>query len=314
MTSKKQTYRIRNWKEYNKALVQRGSLTIWFDQESIESWHASQPTGKRGRPQLYSDLAIQCCLTLKAVFHLPLRGTQGFVESLLSLMKLPLKAPDYSLLSIRQKTLRLQLPEKTKTNKEGEAMHLVVDSTGLKLYGEGEWKVKKHGKDKRRTWLKLHLGVNADNHDIEACVLTGNHVHDCKILPKLLDQVEGKLNQVSGDGAYDTHDAYAISIEYGAKPCFPPRKSAIRHQASDEAWRERNHAVSHVIYHGLRDWKKRHHYHRRSLAETAMFRFKQLMGASVQAQTFDRQSREIGIKCLVVNKMTKLGMPVTVVT
>lgn len=309
MASKKQTYRIRNWKEYNKSLVQRGSLTVWFDQESIEAWHSSQQTGKRGRPQRYSDLAIQCCLTLKAVFHLPLRGTQGFVASLFELMQLPLKTPDYTLLSLRQKTLKLQLPTKAKMS---EAMHLVVDSTGLKLYGEGEWKVKKHGKDKRRTWLKLHLGVNADSHTIEACILTGSNVNDCEILPDLLDQVEGELDQITGDGAYDTHDAYAVSIKHGAKPCFPPRINAIRHQASDEAWRLRNHAVSHVIYHGLKDWKQKQGYHRRSLAETAMFRFKQILGGAVQARTFDRQAREIGVKCLVMNKMTGLGMPVTV--
>lgn len=306
MGSKKKTYRIRNWKEYNKALVQRGSLTVWFEQEPVDTWFHNNPTGKRGRPMRYTDLAIQCCLTIKSVFHLPLRATQGFVDSLFDLMQFPLKAPDYSLLSLRQKTLSLKQPKKISTD---ENIHLVVDSTGLKLYGEGEWKVKKHGKEKRRAWLKLHLGINAKTHDIEACLLTGDNVHDCQALPDLLTQIDETLEQVTGDGAYDTHDSYQLSIQHGAKPCFPPRKNAIRHKPSDEAWRLRNHAVSHQIYHGLADWKAKNNYHKRSLAETAMFRFKQLLGPKVQARTCHRQAREVGIKCLVINKMNQLGMP-----
>lgn len=308
MSRRKKSYRIRNWKEYNKALVKRGSLTVWFDQETIDSWYNTTPINKRGRPQLYSDLAIQCCLTIKNLFKLPLRATQGLVDSLLQLMQLPLSAPDYSLLCIRQKTLSLKLPEQ-KTQKS--SMHLVVDSTGLKLYGEGEWKVRQHGKDKKRTWLKLHLGINESTHEIEACLLTADDVHDSETLPELLDQVDGSMKQITGDGAYDTHDSYAASIAKNAVPCFPPRKNAIRHKATDEAWRLRNHAISQVNYHDLRYWKKKNNYHRRSLSETAMFRFKQLMGSRIQARTIDRQAREIGIKCLIINKMTQLGMPIS---
>jgi len=307
--SKKKAYRIHNWSDYNKALVNRGSLTVWFDQESIDAWHNTVLSSKRGRPQLYSDLAIQCCLTLKMVFKLPLRATQGFVSSLLNLMQLPLSAPHYSLLSLRQKTLQIKLPAVKSTK---ETMHLVVDSTGLKLYGEGEWKVKIHGKDKRRDWLKLHLAIDQGTHDIEACLLTADTVHDCEVLPALLEQIDASIDQVTGDGAYDTHDAYECTINKGARPCFPPRKNAVRHKASDEAHRLRNHAVSQVGYHDLKFWKEKNNYHRRSLAETAMFRFKQLLGAGVQAQTMPRQAREVGIKCLIMNKMTALGMPVTV--
>lgn len=305
---KKKSYRIRNWSEYNKALVNRGSLTVWFDAESIAAWHNTDLTGKRGRPVLYSDLAIQCCLTLKMVFKLPLRATQGFVESLLQLMQLPLTAPNYSLLSLRQKALKIKRPS-MKISKD--PIHLVVDSTGLKLYGEGEWKVKKHGAEKRRDWLKLHLAIDQNTHEIEACLLTADNVHDCEALPALLEQVETSIDQVTGDGAYDTHDAYECTINKGAKPCFPPRKNAVRHKASDEAHRLRNHAVSQVGYHDLKHWKEKNNYHQRSLSETAMFRFKQLLGASVQAQTMVRQAREIGIKCLIINKMTGLGMPIS---
>lgn len=232
MARRKKTYRIRNWSDYNKALVQRGSLTIWLDQKSISTWYHDELIQARGRPQRYSDLAIETCLTLKALLHLPLRATQGLVDSLLGLMQLSLIAPDYSLLCRRQKNVRLNLPKQATPS---AGMHLVIDSTGLKVYGEGEWKVRKHGAEKRRTWLKLHLGINAANHDIHACIVTGDDVHDSETLPALLNQVTGTTKQVTGDGAYDTHDAYLATINKGATPCFPPRKNATRNQATDEA-------------------------------------------------------------------------------
>ena len=306
--SKKKKYRVHNWKEYNKGLVSRGSLTVWFDADSIASWENKARTGQRGRPQLYSDLAIQCCLTLKVVFKLPLRATQGFVDSLLQLMHLPLTAPDYSLLSLRQRTLNFKKPNKNPTK---GAMHLVVDSTGLKLYGEGEWTMRKHGKTKRRRWLKLHLAVNESEQSIEACVLTADNVLDAKALPHLLTQVEHSVDQVTGDGAYDNHGSYKAAIAIGARPCFPPRVTAARSRATDEAYRLRNHAVSHVKQHSLSDWKKKNNYHQRSLAETAMYRFKQLLGNRVQERKIERQVCEIDIKCLIMNKMTKLGMPLS---
>ena len=181
----------------------------------------------------------------------------------------------------------------------------------MKLYGEGEWKVRVHGKSKRRSWLKLHLAIDEGNHQIEACMLTADKVHDSEVLPELLSQVDGDIDQVTGDGAYDTHDAYLAAIARSAKPCFPPRVNAVRHKVTDEAHRLRNHAVSEVGYRGLVYWKKKHNYHRRSLAETAMFRFKQLLGDRVQARKIERKAREIGIKCLVLNKMTELGMPIS---
>ena len=304
--SKKIKYRIRNWSSYNKALVQRGSLTVWFDEKVVNCWYNKKRSGKRGRPLVYTDLAIQCCLTLKIIYHLPLRGAQGLVMSILELLELPLDAPDYSSLSIREKTLKLSLP---KNSKRQEGMHLVVDATGLKLYGEGEWKVRKHGPSKRRTWLKLHLGVNESTQDIEACMLTADDVHDSEPLPNLLEQINDPIDQVTGDGAYDTHDCYQATIHSGADPCFPPRGNAVRNRPTDEAWCLRNQAVSQVRYHNLKYWKKKHNYHRRSLAETAMYRFKQLLGDKVQARTPKRQAREIGIKCLAINKMNQLGMP-----
>ena len=307
--AKKKQYRIRNWKEYNKALVNRGSLTLWFDENITENWYSFNTKGKRGRPTLYSELAIECCLSIRTVFHLPLRATEGFINSLFELLSLPLASPDYSSMSKRQKTMSIQLP---KRDTPSESMHLVVDSTGLKLYGEGEWKIRTHGKDKRRSWLKLHLAVNESNHDIEACMLTADNVHDAEVLPSLLEQIEEKqLSQVTADGAYDTHDCYEVTLLKGATPCFPPRINASRHKPEDKAWIARNQAVSHVIYKGLKSWKKKSNYHRRSLVETAMFRFKTLLGNRVCARTSERQAMEVALKCKVINVFNQLGMPVT---
>ena len=304
---KKIKYRIKNWSKYNEALKQRGNLTIWFDKDIINSWYNPKKTGKKGRPILYSDLAIQCCLTLKMIYHLPLRATQGLVLSLLKLLQIPLSAPDYSLLSIRQKNLTLVLSRKF-DYKNG--MHLVVDSTGLKLYGEGEWKVRKHGADKRRTWLKVHLGINEASHDIKAVVLTTNDVHDSEALPMIVEQITDKVDQITGDGAYDTHSSYQTIIHAGAVPCFPPRKNAIQNKPSDDAWRIRNNTISQVNCKGLKIWKKENNYHRRSLAETAMFRFKQLFDDKIMAKNFERQFTEVAIKCFAINKFNQLGMPV----
>jgi len=212
-----------------------------MSKKTIESWYSQRRTGRKGRPTEYSDLAIQCCLTLKMIYRLPLRATQGFVASILELLKLPLTAPDYSLICLRQKTLSLKIPSRKKSS---EGMHLVIDSTGLKLYGEGEWKVRKHGADKHRTWLKLHLAINESSHDIEACVLTGDNVHDAETLPGMINQVEGDIDQITGDGAYDTHECYQCTIHTGADPCFPPRKNASHHKPTDQAWILRNQTVS----------------------------------------------------------------------
>ena len=304
--AKQQQRRIRNWAEYNKALIKRGSLTVWFEKDTIASWFNVSFDKKRGRPTRYSDLAIEFCLTVKALFKLSLRATQGFVTSIFQLMKLSFPVPDYTSLCKRQKTLRISL---LKQNKQGEELHIVVDSTGLKVFGEGEWKVRKHGQEKRRTWVKLHLALDQATHNIEAAILTGDNIHDSETLPDLLNQIDSTINQVTGDGAYDTHGSYQAVIAKGGAPCFPPRKNAIRHKAIDEAWRLRNHAVSQVGYHDLKCWKLKNNYHRRSLAETAMYRMKQLMGDHVNAKTMDRQSREVGIKCLILNKMAQLGMP-----
>lgn len=307
--SKKQQYRIRNWKDYNQSLVNRGSLNFWFDEKSINDWHKISLSRQRGRPKFYSDMAIECALTIRAVFRLSLRATEGFVSSLIKMMGLSLKAPDYTTLSIRQKELEVNIPISSK--KQDKNVHIVVDSTGLKVFGEGEWKVRQHGYSKRRTWRKLHLGVNAATHEIEAVVLTTNDFKNSEILPDLLDQIDKNIVQVSGDGGYDSHDVYEDIASRGGMPVIPPRKDAViaQHGNSKEPVLARDKVIREIRQMGRKNWKKESNYHQRSLAETAMYRMKMLFGRELNARHFESQATEAFFKCSALNKMTQLGMP-----
>lgn len=304
---KKKRYRIRNWSDYNKSLVRRGSLTLWFEERSIKKWHKATKVKGRGRPRCYADIAIQCMLTLKSVYDLPLRATQGLVESLIELLDLPIKAAAYSTVCRRQKHLDIKLQKKNRN----ESLHVVFDSTGLKVFGEGEWKVRQHGYSKRRTWRKLHLGIDEASGEIVASVLTSNDFGDGEILPDLIEQIDSPLSQASGDGAYDSFENYDLLHERGAKITIPPRENAKTHQHGNCKGPPliRDETIRVIRKLGRAEWKKKNGYHRRSIAEATMFRFKQIFGDNLHAILFESQATEAFIKCNVLNKMTVLGMP-----
>lgn len=309
----KQQYRVGNWSEYNAALVKRGSLTVWLDESALGGWMEPHRSGRRGASRTYSQAAIQAILLLKTVYHLPLRGAQGFVESILKLMGLSWPVPHYSTLSRRQVGLQLEMSRL----RHGEAIHLVVDSTGCKVYGEGEWKVRTHGKSKRRTWRKLHLGVNEQNGEIVAAVLSSNSVSDGEALPMILEQVEEPVAQLSGDGGYDKRPCYEALQERQAaqgqplKVTIPPRRGARiwRHGNSRAQRLARDENVRAIRQKGRQRWKQESGYHRRSLAETAMFRYKRIVGDKLQAREFSRQCTEAFVGVVMLNRMTALGMP-----
>jgi hypothetical protein len=283
--STKQKYRIRNWGHYNKALVKRGSLTLWFDEESISKWHEVEKTGERGRGKRYADIAILCMLTLKMVFRLPLRATQGLVMSLIELLKLPIEAANYTTLCRRQKKLRVSLQRYARS----ESLHGVFDSTGLKIFGEGEWKVRQHDYSKRRTWRKLHLGIDEATGEIIARTLSTNDIGDGEILPYLLEQIEEQLSQVSGDGAYDSFENHKLLSQLGAKITIPTRGNAkiCRHGNSKDPPLSRNEIIRAIRKLGRAEWKRSSSYHRRSIAEMTMFRFKRIFGGDLNAILFD---------------------------
>ena len=310
--SKKKRYRIRNWAQYNKALVKRGSLTLWFEEESIKKWHKAGKKKGRGRPPKYADIAIQCMLTLKSVFNLPLRATQGLVASLIEWLLLPIEAADYSTVCRRQKKLEIPLIKRN----QNEPLHGVFDSTGLKVFGEGEWKVRQHGYSKRRTWRKLHLGIDEASGEIIASVITTNDFGDGEVLSDLLEQIDSPLSQASADGAYDSFENYELLSERGAKITIPPRENAKIHQHGNckASPLVRDEIVRAIRKLGRAEWKRQSGYHRRSLAETTMFRFKKIFGDNLRAILFENQAAEAFIKCNVLNKMTSLGMPASYAT
>jgi Transposase DDE domain len=299
----KPKYRIRNWNQYNSALTSRGSLTIWFDPHSRANWINFNFTGRRGRPLKYSDAAIECCLVIREVFHLPLRQTQGLVCSILQLMQIELPAPHYSLLSRRARRLRVKLT----ANRTNYIKHLVLDASGLKVYGEGEWKVRLHGADKRRTWRKLHISMDADSHQLASALLTNKDVVDPRCLPGLLKQVDAAIENVYGDGAYDSRHCYRAIYKRKARPIIPPRQRSTLWE--DDYLKDRNKNLRGVRRLGLEGWKKRSGYHKRSLVETAFYRLKTIFSDRLRNRREDTQTTEVMIRCMALNRITQLGMP-----
>lgn len=307
------TYKIQNWPQYNKSLIQRGSINLWFSEEAIKKWYSTSHTEEKGRPLVYSDDAILCALLIRTVFHLPLRALQGFLVSMIALLGLTIKSPSYTQIARRSQELGKALSKLSNRRPRD----IVFDSTGLKVYGEGEWKVKQHGVSKRRTWRKLHIGMDPDSWEIIIAELTDNGVGsgDGETAKELIKKIPKSVERVFGDGAYDGLGFRREVEALGAEPIVPPPKGAIIHQNPDGALEKRNNAILEILGLGGDDdarklWKVLKGYHTRSLVETSMYRIKQLTGSNLRSRLFKRQVTEAHVKCLVINKMTKLGMPV----
>ena len=301
-----QKYRTTNSKTYNEALKARGSLLIWLDPDM--RWHG-RANGKRGRNQAFSDQAIQFCLSMKCLFNLPLRQAMGMTQSLLRLAGFDWPVPDYSTVSRRQKTLQVAIGAVPTTT----GLHLLVDSTGIKMLGEGEWKTKKHGAEYRRQWRNVHLGIDASTLEIRAMEVTDNSIGDAPVLPALLEQIpaDEKIASVSGDGAYDTKDCHEAIALRAAHAVIPTRKNAKSWKANRCGADARNDILYATRKLGRAIWKKWSGYHRRSLVETKMRCFK-LLGERVMARDFDRQVAELQVRAAVLNRFTRLGTPITV--
>jgi Transposase DDE domain len=306
--STKPVYRIRNWKHYNDALVQRGSLTLWVDQAALDAWRYQGPI-QQGAQFRFSDTAIECLLTLRAVYHLTLRATEGFARSLFGLMRVDLTVPDYSTLCRRAGTVRITLPRRATG-----PLHLILDSTGLKVYGEGEWKVRQHAYSKRRTWLKLHLAVDPETHEIQAAVVSEPGVTDEEAVPALLGQVEDPVSGAGADGAYDRRTVYEELDRRGARAVIPPRRDAKiqRHGNTAGPRLARDENLRRIRQIGRAAWKEESGYHRRSLGETAMSRLKAIFGPGVSSRGDEQRATEVGVRCRALNLMTDQGMPLTV--
>lgn len=251
MSSWTQTkYKTTNWPSYNTALRQRGSLSIWFDPGMI--W-VPPPSGKRGRQQQFSDAAIQTCLTMKVLFGMPLRQTTGFVESLLRLAGLNWAVPDFSTLCRRQRTLDVSLPFRGGTG----PLNLLIDSTGIKAEGEGEWNARKHGGPKRRIWRKIHIRIDEETLEVRAVEITTSNVGDAPILSELLNQIptDQTIGSVTADGACDTRKCHDAIAARNAHAVIPPRKNAKPWKPSSAGAIARNEAVNASRYLGRAIWR-----------------------------------------------------------
>jgi len=303
----KARYRLRNWPEYNRALVQRGSLTLWLREDVLSAWGNRERTGKRGHPRTSTDLAILTMATVQEIYQLGLRQTEGLMGSLKEILRLEIAVPDYSTLSRRRPTLAIVLPR----TRGQEALHVVVDSTGVKVFGEGEWKVRQHGSTRRRTWRTVPLGVDEASGEIVAAVVTTNNYSDSQVLPDLLDQVDAVIAQVSGDGGYDRRNCYAAIRARQARATIPPQRNAkIWQHGNTKAQRlARDQNLRRIRQVGRAAWKRESGYHRRSLAETTMFRLKTIFSDRVRARSFGGQAAQVLVRCATLNRLTQLGMP-----
>jgi hypothetical protein len=303
----KTLYRVKNWSEYDKSLVQRGSLTFWLSDDFEKTWRYVGEK-QRGSQFAYSDQAIRLMLTVKEVFHLTNRGVEGFIRSIFQLLNVDLPVPDHSTLSKRGKSLTVNLPKKP-----AQSLDIVMDSTGLKIYGEGEWKVRMHGVSKRRTWRKLHVGANPADGEIQAVLLTENRVSDDQAVAELLNQIEQTIRAFAADGAYDKRKVYnglnAHSPDVSI--LIPPRKNARiwKHGNSKAERLKRDENLRAIRKYGRKAWKNDSGYHVRSLVETLMFRLKTIFGDGLSTRLMATQTTQALIRCAALNKMTHLGMP-----
>ena len=301
----KTKYRVANWTAYNQALVRRGDVTVWLSSDAIAAW-TPRRSGRRGGQRRYSDLAIETALTLRLLYHLPLRQAEGFLHALFGMRRLDLSAPVYTTLSRRSQHLTRRL----RPGPTDEGIHLVLDSTGLSIVGEGEWAAcETRWPRQARGWRKLHLGVDQSG-VIRVHTLTEETGDDATTALDLLTAVDDPLVRVTADAAYDTVAVYETAGARGATVVVPPARTAnvSGHGPRSPA---RDRTITLVKTLGRRQWKKASGYHRQSRVENTFFRYKSIIGDGLRARSPAGQGSEVVLGCEILNRMTELGRPVS---
>src|SRR4051794_27230677 len=317
-----QKRRVTNWREYDESLRRRGSLTVWFSDEAIEAWKATPRTSRGGQSE-YSDLAILTALTFKAVFRLAYRQTEGLIGSVIGLLGLDLAVPDHSTLCRRAETLEVPRPKPRGAGADdaaggadggAEPLHLLVDSTGLKLIGAGEWLVEKHGTKRRRSWRKMHLGVDADTGRIVGATLTDRDEDDAAQVGPLLDPVAEPVASVTADGAFDQDRVYADVAERhpDAGVIVPPRSTAVPSATAETVPTQRDRHLRLIAEKGRMGWQKATGYNARARAEAAISRYKRVIGDGLHSRTDRRRATEVNVGVHALNRMLELGRPESV--
>jgi hypothetical protein len=306
----KARYRVRNWPAYETGLKRRGDLTLWLEEAALVRWQAPRRTTPGGQAR-YSDLAIELVLMLRLVFHLALRQAEGFAGSVLRLLGLDLAVPDHTTSSRRSRRFAGRRPSVAPHG----PLHLLIDSTGLKLLGQGEWQEQKHGRV-RRSWRKLHLAVDAGTGEIATSVLTENSADDAGQVGDLLSQVEGEIASATADGAYDGDPVYqAVASRQPDQPpdvVIPPRASAVPDTKASDTRRQRDRHIQLLAKKGRMAWQKMTGYGRRSLVETAIGRYKGLIGPRLRARILPGQQGEVAVAVEVLNRMITTAKPISV--
>ena len=306
-------YRVTNWPAHEAGLQRRRDLTLWLDEAALAGWAAPRRSSPGGQPR-YSELAIELVLTLRLVFHLALRQVEAFSRSVLRLLGLGLRVPDHSTLSRRGRAFAGRQPRVQARN---GPIHLILDSTGLELFGQGEWDAERHGRA-RRQWRKLHLAVAAGTVEIAAHVLIDDHADDAGQLPALRGQAEGTIAPVTADGAYDGEPTYAAAAARQRHPppevVVPPRASAVPSLNKDDSrlQSQRDRHIQLMAERGRMGWQKATEYGRRNQAETAMARYKHLIGPKLRARSLPAQKSEAATAVAVLNTLIRTTKPVSV--
>ena len=292
-------YAKRNWSQYNKNLVNRGSITLWLNKDCLDHW--VNKNGKRGRPAFTKEVII-AGLIIKTVYNLRFRALQGFFASILRLLQLDLKVPHYSLFCKRAKEASSELPKLSKRR----PVEILIDSSGLKVRGEGEWKVKIHGHEKRRGWIKVHVAVDPKTQELIAIEVTDDMVADSTVFPRLIEKSPKTVRTVLADGAYDRSSCRKYLYDQGLEGCIPPRRyGKIREEVELGA---RNDSLQIIRNLGNDEeafsiWKKLVGYHKRSLVETAFSRLKRLFGERLSNKKMVNLEAEVNFRCYVLNRM-----------
>jgi hypothetical protein len=302
--------RITNWPAYEAGLRRRGDLTFWLDETALSEWRAPRRTSRGGQP-IYADIAIEVVLTLRLVLHLALRQVEGFTRSVLRLLGLQIAVPDHSTLSRRGRGFAGRQPRVTRHDRP---VHVVLDSTGLQVFGPREWDAEKHGRNPRQ-WRKLHLAVDAETGEIVAHRLTDKDGGDTTQAPALLATVEGRVASVVADGAYDGEAVYQEAAARQHDPpvevVIPPRSSSVvTTEAESQTIRDRHIRV--IAERGCMAWQKATGYGRRSLVETAIGRYKHIIGSTLRAPSNNGQGGEVAIAIHALNRMIRIAKPISV--
>ncbi len=296
----KARYRVTNWPSYDRGLVARGSLTVWFSPEAISAW-APEKTGHRGGQRRYSDVAVQTALHLRLLLHLPWRQTEGLLRSLMALSGLDLEVPDHTTLSRRSRYLSTDLRRRPTLG----SIHLIVDASGLKVFGQGEWAAAKYG-CRCMGWRKLHLAVDQQGR-IVAAELTDNDVADASVFPSLLSRTDGKVARITADGAYDRRDVYKAASSRGAYVVIPPQRSAVI--SGDPILQMRDRHIRRIARVGRSQWRREKKQHRQARAENAFYRYKRIIGPGLRSRSSMAQRVEVTAACNLLNWMRELGTP-----